>query len=227
MPKHVVIVASGETERRALPHLVRLSGRGIVVDGVRVPAGNKALNGPSVEALIKAAWYENFSAPPDKFVVVADADRKAPADVLRPIRDYLRGRLGGVTADIHYTCAQAHLEAWYFADVENLRAYLGRAPGSVDTSKPDEIENPKHQLTQVLLACGRSYSARVSSEIARKLDATTIAARSPSLKNFVDAVENGSGGAAPSTPVPGRREPGRSPGRIVVPATRCLASVLI
>ena len=90
-----------------------------------------------------------------------------------------------------YAYAQAHLEAWYFADVDNLREYLGRGPGDVDASKPDEIDNPKLQLRHLL--GDQVYTARVSAEIARRLDATTIVQRSPSFKTFVDAVMNGSG----------------------------------
>jgi hypothetical protein len=79
MAKRVVIVASGETERRALPHLARhLRDRAVTVVEVRVPPRNKALNAQMAERLIKAAWYENASVQPDKFVVVVDVDRADP-----------------------------------------------------------------------------------------------------------------------------------------------------
>ena len=85
--------------------------------------------------------------------------------------------------------AQQHLEAWYFGDTANLRAYLGHAPGNVDTSKPDEIENPKNHLKNVL--DDRVYTARISEEIAMSLDPKTIAGRSPSFRGFLEAVKNG------------------------------------
>ncbi len=123
MSKHVTLIASGETERRALPLLVRrLRDRGIVAEDV-------------------------------------------------------------------------HLEAWYFADVENLRSCIGRAPGHVDTSMPDEIDNPKLQLQHLL---GRVYTARVSAEIAGALDAATIEQRSPSFRAFIAAVLNGAADAPPA-----------------------------
>lgn len=156
-----------------------------------------ALDVEMAEKLIKAAWYENLEAPPDKFVVVMDVDRGNPADVLRPMRTQLPERVHDVEADVLYAYAQAHLEAWYFADADNLRQYLGRAPGQVDTSKPDEIDNPKLQLRHLLGE--RVYTARVSAEIAGTLDATTIALRSPSFRIFVEAVMNGSGVAVPSS----------------------------
>ena len=187
--KRVIIIASGETERRALPHLVRqLLTSAIRVDDVLVPPRNKALNAQMAEKLMKAAWYGNQSGPPDKFVLVVDVDRANPDEVMRPIRSQLQ-HVNDIEADILCAYAQEHLEAWYFADAKNLRNYLGRDPGQVDTSKPDEIQNPKRHLQHVLGE--RSYTARVSEEIARTLDASTIAGRSPSFKQFVDAIVNG------------------------------------
>ena len=76
MAKRVVIIASGETERRALPHLAHhLQDRSVAVDEVRIPPRNRALNAQMAEKLIKAAWYENLSTPPDKFVVLMDVDQ--------------------------------------------------------------------------------------------------------------------------------------------------------
>ena len=82
-----------------------------------------------------------------------------------------------------------HPEAWYFADVTGLGGYLGRDPGDVDTSKPDEINNPKQHLKNLL--GDRMYTAVISEEIARLLNAQTIAGRSPSFHGFVQAVRNG------------------------------------
>ena len=152
-----------------------------------------ALDVEMAAKLIKAAWYENLDAPPDKFVVVMDIDKADPVDVMEPMRTQLPDRVREVGADVLYAYAQAHLEAWYFADVDNLRNYLGRAPGHVDTSKPDEIVNPKHQLRQLLGE--RLYTAGVSAEIAETLDVTTISQRSPSFRTLVTAVTNGSGSA--------------------------------
>ena len=196
MSKHVTLIASGETERRALPLLVRrLQDRGIVAEDVRIPPGNRALDVEMAAKLIKSAWYENLAAPPDKFVVVVDVDRADPARALGAMRTRLPARVREIEADVRYAYAQAHLEAWYFADVENLRSCIGRAPGHVDTSMPDEIDNPKLQLQHLL---GRVYTARVSAEIAGALDAATIEQRSPSFRAFVAAVLNGAADAPPA-----------------------------
>ena len=64
-------------------------------------------------------------------------------------------------------------------------------PGTLDTSTPDGIQNPKLHLKHLL--GNRVYTARISEEIAIRLDAPTIAERSPSFRGFVDAVMNGPG----------------------------------
>ena len=192
MGKHVVVVASGETERRSLPHLVsHLQDQDVFVDEVRIPPRNGALNVSMAERLIKAAWYESLgSSSPDKFVILMDLDKKAPYEVLGTLQEQLPGRIGDeVGAKITYAYAQQHLEAWYFADAANLRDYLGHAPGDIDTSKPDEIQDPKNHLKNVL--DDRVYTARISEEIARKLDPSIIAGRSPSFRGFLAAVKNG------------------------------------
>ena len=192
MAKKVIVLASGETERRALPHLLaHLRDQGVSVEEIRIPPRNGVLSIRMAEKLIKAAWYERLGVcPPDKFVVLLDVDGKFPDKVLEPF-SALPERLGSkIEVAIRCAYAQWHLEAWYFADAANLRGCLGRAPG-VDTSKPDEIPNPKHHLKQLL--DDRIYTARISEEIAIRLDAPTIAERSPSFKGFLDAVMNGPG----------------------------------
>jgi hypothetical protein len=192
MSKRVVVICSGETERRALPHLVKhLSGEDIRVIEVRRPDGNKPLNVEMAERLIKAAWYRPAENPaPDKFVVLLDADGKDIEQVLTPFRSQLPGRLGAnIKASIQFACAQWHLEAWYFADAAGIRAFLGSAPGSVDTSRPDEIPNPKLHLKNLLGE--RVYTAVISEDIAKQLNGHTIEERSPSFHAFLDAIRNG------------------------------------
>ena len=158
---------------------------------VRIPPRGLELRAEMAEKLIKAAWFANLANPPDKFVVVVDTDRKDGATVLRPIETRLPPRLGNISADVLYAYAQQHLEAWYFADAESLRTYLERDLGAVDSSKPDEIQNPKLHLKNLL--GDRIYTARVSEDIARKLNPETVAQRSPSFGKFLEAVNNGEG----------------------------------
>lgn len=189
MGKQVVVIASGVTEQRSLPHLLaHLRAEDIAVVEVRIPPRHKALNVDMAEKLLKAIWFEKLAEPPDKFVVLVDTDGKAPDDVLRPFREKLPNRISAsVKAQLQFAYAQWHLEAWYFADISGLGAYLGRQQFSVDTSKPDEIQNPKNHLRNILGV----YTAVISEEIASSLDPRLVSQRSPSFRTFIDAVRNG------------------------------------
>lgn len=188
--KHVVVLASGETEQRAVPHLVaHLRENGIEVR-IRIPARNRALSVEIAYKLIQASRYDFADGPPDKYVILVDINGNPPDQVLAPFKENLPGRLDDqLNSRIQYAYAQRHLEAWYFADFSNLRAYLGRALGNVDTSQPDDIENPKLHLKHLLGE--RVYTARISEEIAKSLNAQTIAERSPSFRGFLAAIKNG------------------------------------
>jgi len=192
MGKRVAIIASGETERRSLPHLLsHLCIEGIDVIEVRIPPGHRALNMEMADRLIKATWYERISAPPDKFVILVDIDGKDPNDVLDPFRKELPARIAPkINASLQFAYAQWHLEAWYFADGMGLRQYFdGSNLGSVDTSAPDQIQNPKLHLKHLLGQ--RAYTAVVSEEIAKALKADRISQRSASFQGFLKAVRNG------------------------------------
>ena len=193
MPKRVKVIASGETERRAIPWLIEhLRDEDVLVDEVRIPPRNRPLDIEMAEKLIKSVWYENLDSPPEKVVLLVDVDRKAPDEALRPFRQALPIRLGDeIETRVQYAYAQWHLEAWYFADIMNLRGYLGESPGLIDTSRPDDIENPKRRLKTLLGRADQTYTARISEEIARHLNPPTIAQRSPSFRRFLGAVMNG------------------------------------
>ncbi len=122
MSKNVIVIASGETERRSLPRLLaHLKTEDVIVDDVRIPPRkNNALSVEMAEKLIRSAWFGN-SCPPAKFVVLLDADGKVADDVLRPFRDELPKRIGGkIPAALQFAVAQWHLESWQFRRRERL-----------------------------------------------------------------------------------------------------------
>ena len=191
MAKRVVVIASGETERRAIPHLVQhLQDRDVELSSVAIPSNNRGLNVDMVEKLIASEWF-SATLRPNKFVILVDADGKDPDEILQPFRENLPSRLprGLSSGAVQYAYAQWHLEAWYFADADNLRGYLGRPLGNVDTSSPDAIQNPKLHLKSLL--ADKFYTARVSEEIAKSLDSRAIRQLSPSFRAFIAAIENG------------------------------------
>ena len=119
-----------------------------------------------------------------------DVDGKNSEEILRPFRDQLRKRLPEtIDASLQFAYAQWHLEAWYFADEAAIRGYLGRNPGSVDTSQPDMIQNPKLHLKALL--GDRLSTSVISEEIARQLNPEIIAQRRESFRKFLGSVRNG------------------------------------
>ena len=193
MAKRVVVIASGPTEQRAIP-LLLLSEENIQIQ-VLIPPNNGALTIDSALRLIRSTQYTTPEESPGKYVVLLDVDGKEPDQVMEPFVNGLPSQLDLELREIvYFAYAQWHLEAWFFADAAHLREFLnGRSLGSVDTSNPDNIQNPKNHLRNLLRQTG-VYTSRVSEEIAQTLDYDTIASRSPSFRRFRDAVKNGTPG---------------------------------
>jgi len=192
--KKVVVIVSGESDRRSIPHLCRRFLQQAEFIEVRKPPGNAALTPEQAIKLIRAAWYElnGRGKVPDKFVVLVDADANAqdPEVAAKPFEEAV-DHLADIPAPRLVAVAVRHLEAWFFGHAEKLREFLNRDPGNVDTSRPDEIDNPKLHLTNLLRSRDRVYTARVAEQIAGLLDPHTIAGRSPSFAGFVSKVKNG------------------------------------
>lgn len=194
MARKVVVIVSGETDRLAIPHLCRHLLREAELFEVRKPPGNAALTPEQATKLVKAAWYEmnGRGNAPDKFVVLVDADAnmQTPAIAAKPFEEML-ANLVDIPAPRFVAVAVRHLEAWFFAHAEQLREFLKRDPGNVDTARPDEMQNPKLHLMNLLSSRSRVYTARVAEQIAELLDPDTIECRSPSFASFIGKVRNG------------------------------------
>jgi len=192
MGKRVVVIASGETERRVLPHLLRpLAAEGIEIYEVRTPPRSRSITVEMAVQLIRSVWFDLMprGQAPQKIVVLVDADRKSVEETLAPLAGPIAERVKDLPVPVLVSAAKWHLEAWFFADSNGLRRWLGRDLGSVDPSKPDEIENPKLHLKNLLHDRG-PYLASTAEEIAQSLDVREIR-RSPSFVRFEEAIRNG------------------------------------
>ena len=190
MAKRVLVIASGPTEQNALPKLLEhLKSENIEVD-IRIPSGHRQLRPNVVYPIIISSQYDSDEGPPDKCVILVDTDGKSPDEAIGPLRQGLqRTQLTRTFQNVKFAYAQWHLEAWYFADAVGLRGYLRRDTGNVNPNEPDQIQNPKHHLQQLL--GDATYTAQVSADIATKLDPTTISQRSPSFRIFLETIRNG------------------------------------
>lgn len=188
MGRHVVLVASGETERHALPRL--LGGASASLD-VRTTRHGK-ITADDTAKIITAAYWEGFGRgkPPDKAIVLVDADGRSPESILPPLEEEIARRLKRIPISLLLAHAQWHLEAWFFGDAQRLQEYLKRDVGNIDPSLPDEIRMPKAHLKN-LLGDDVVYTARVAGEIADVLDPEEISKRSPSFAGLIGKVRNG------------------------------------
>jgi hypothetical protein len=191
MGRDVLIVASGDTERRALPHLTKhLVGAAVrsLVDVRISPHG--VLTSRVAEQIIRAAWWDlhGRGLTFDKAVVLVDADTQPPDEKLREFDDLI-DRLASLPLKIKVAVAKWHLEAWFFADSVGLRAWFeGRSLGIVEPL-PDAIQWPKQRLRNLLLP--ESYTPRVAASIASKLSVEAMRESSASFAAFESAVKNG------------------------------------
>ena len=190
MAKRVLVIASGPTEQSALPKLLEhLKSENIEVD-IRIPPGHRQLRPSVVCPIIISSQYDSDEGPPDKCVILVDTDGKSPDEAIAPVRQGLqRTQLSRFSQNIKFAYAQWHLEAWYFADAANLRGYLSRDVGNINPNDPDQIQNPKHHLRQLL--GDSTYTAQVSEEIAARLNPGTIAQHSSSFRIFLETIRNG------------------------------------
>lgn len=190
MAKRVLVIASGPTEQSALPKLLEhLKSEYIEVD-IRIPSGHRQLRPNVICPIIISSQYDSDEGPPNKCVILVDTDGKSPEEAIDPIRQgLLRTQLYRTFDNVKFAYAQWHLEAWYFADAANLRGYLHRDMGSINPNEPDQIQNPKQHLRQLL--GDLTYTAQVSEEIAARLNPSTIAQHSSSFRIFLETIRNG------------------------------------
>ncbi len=193
MPKRVLIIASGETERKALPLLLKNLESENIVTCVRIPPRNGKIRIDAVCKIVLASQHDFPGGPPDKYVILVDTDGQTPEYAVNQVQQGLQlTHMQRNFKNIKYAYAQWHLEAWFFADARNLSVYLDRNIGNVNPNTPDQIENPKLHLKQLL---GHTYTSRDSAEIAGALCPRIIAQRSPSFRNFLEAIRNGDAAA--------------------------------
>lgn len=190
MTKRVLIIASGPTEQNSLPKLLEhLKSENIEID-IRIPSGHRQLRPNVICPIIISSQYDSDEGPPDKCVILVDTDGKSPEEAIGPIQQGLqRTQLSRSFQNVKFAYAQWHLEAWFFADAANLRGYLHRDVGGINPNEPDQIQNPKQHLRQLL--GDAIYTAQVSEEIAAMLNPSTIAQRSSSFRIFLEAIRNG------------------------------------
>ncbi len=189
MGKQVLVVASGRTELAAVRHLLRSTRELIESLDIRTVLHGRVTIDQATK-IVRGAWFERlYVTPLDKAVVLTDCDGASWNESVERLAE-IRLRLQDLPLPILIAAANWHLEAWFFADADGLRSALGRSLGGVNTSSPDDIQNPKLHLRNIL---AKPYTSRVAGEIARKIRPEIARTRSPSFQHFETSVLNGEG----------------------------------
>lgn len=137
------------------------------------------------------AFLEEFrhaknGAPVDKALVIRDADRKNPAELIARMEAKIVNRVYPFPRRLLIVVEE--LESWLLADEEALSALTGRSVRRVPD--PEKLNDPKARLRNVLSEAGIAYTAEVARKIAAAARLDILAARCPSFRAFQDAVVN-------------------------------------
>lgn len=187
----VVVIASGETERKALPKLCRdFNEPEYTLVNVLVPPRTGCLSPEMALRLAKSVRSEA-----DKIVVLVDADGKSPEAVLGGFRAKFQN-WPPWPRPVLLVHAQWHLEAWFFADATGLRNFLKDQELGHLPANPDEIPRPKLRLQQLLSPM--LYTSLTAQAIAATIQPQNAEDRSPSFAQFRAAMRNGK----PVSPLP-------------------------
>lgn len=180
----VALIASGETERRALPLLCRdLGASGTTLTEVLVPPRTGQLSPDMALRLARSVHTAS-----NKIVVVVDADGRTQDSILQPFRKKFQN-WPSWPRPVFLAHAQWHLEAWFFADQAGLRLFLNDKDLGNLPAIPDDIERPKLRLQHLLQPF--LYTAATAREIAAAIHPQVAEKRSPSFAQFRAAMRNG------------------------------------
>ena len=136
-------------------------------------------------AFLEEFRHANDGAPVDKAIVVRDADRKNPGDLIAKMESRVANRVYPFQKKL--LVAVEELEAWLLADEQALSSVTGRAIRRI--SDPERINDPKARLRTILSDAKIIYTHEVARKISVAARLDVLAARCPSFRTFQDAIQ--------------------------------------
>lgn len=120
----------------------------------------------------------------DKAMVVRDADRKNPAELIGRMQSKISNR--NYRFPVKLLVIVEELEAWFLADEAAISAVTGRKPRV--TRNPENLSNPKERLRKLLSDANIGYTHEIARKLAAGARVEVLTARCPSFKKFYEAI---------------------------------------
>ncbi len=122
--------------------------------------------------------------PVDKAIVIRDADRQNPDDLIAKMEARITGRIYPFPRK--FLVIVQELEAWLLADEAALSALTGKPQRRI--LDPEALDDPKERLARILSRARLSYTSEIARRIANASRADVLAARCPSFEKFQAAI---------------------------------------
>lgn len=171
----LIVLVEGDTDKIIIENIFIAAHLPLELINIQVMDGKKNIRNYLMHACLEEL---------QNVIVLVDSDKPNVPDSI----DEARIQLGIENAGIKVYCAVPTIESWIFADdklvaeaaqrrKKKLSAVLNRMP------LPEEIPYPKHVSYNLFGKQKESY------DFLRKMDIQIAAARTPSLKNFLEGIE--------------------------------------
>jgi len=178
------LVVEGIYDEAAITEFVRKS----TAPDVRVicrPCGNAIQLMKKFPAFLNEFQYAKDGARVDKALVIRDADRKNPAELIARMEARIINRRYPFSRSL--LVAVEELESWLLADEQALSAVTGRSVRRI--LDPEKLTDPKNILRNIL-SDKIAYTPEVARKIAAAARLDILAARCRSFRTFQDAIVN-------------------------------------
>lgn len=116
----------------------------------------------------------------DKAVVIRDADRKNPQELIARMEDRIAGR--NYPFPTRLLVIVQELEAWLLADEHAISGVTGATQAA--THRPEELISPKERLIRILSGSKVDYTPEVARRIAERANIDTIGSRCSWFRQF-------------------------------------------
>jgi hypothetical protein len=174
--RKVGVIAQGDYD---LPVLSILATR--IRKGVKVVP--RKTGGPVPGKVAGKVREFEFLRNVDSILIVSDAEGESTTTLTKRIRSRLAKK---PSLPVKIVIIKEMMEAWLLADNAALARFVGASVSRFDS--PENLRDPKAELTKILSKHRIRYTERIAEDIARAANLKTIEKRCPTFELFRRAV---------------------------------------